>query len=879
MNRNGSRTLCVFKVHYRDYRAPVGNHRRFTQIQFSDHTGYALVANPPKTPGVCDNDGSRLAVVEAALPEHSEAWRTLRALVGDAIPALRAIGIGKVGLALSGGGFRASLFHVGVLARLAELDVLRHVEVLSCVSGGSITGAHYYLEVRHLLQTKADWDIQREDYIAIVQRIERDLLGAVQKNLRTRLFANPWWNLCSLVLPGYTRTKLVGDLLENLVFNQVPDGEGPRRWMDDLAIRPTGAPDFNPKLDNWRRAAKAPILLLNATTLNTGHNWQFAVSWMGEPPPPSTNAVDRNDVLRRMYYWEAPGKYRKIRLGTAVAASACVPALFDPIEFPNLYPKRIVRLVDGGVHDNQGVAGLLEQECTVVLVSDASGQMNTENRPSAEISSVPLRSNDMLMARVREGQFRELEALDRSAALNGLLFLHLKKDLAMENIDWVDSQDTYESSDDPRLGEVRGTVTSYGMPRNIQEYLAGLRTDLDSFNDREAYALMLSGYQMAEHEFRKCLPQFPVEGDAREQWRCLAIQNSVSRERDYESDYELLVRLLKAGASRSFKIWRIFPWAGWLASLLLAAGAAWAALRWRDWLGTAGWTLLAFAGLSAALWAIHRLPFSRKSLTVIVTGLLAVTIGWPLALLHLVVFDPIYLLTGSMVKPGAWRRALRPVLLAIAALSAGGVAWYRSRPPVFVQPAVQARSEMLFNLGREFMTRGNYTAAVEDFTQAIEFGGAGNAELLRDRAYAYKLLDRLEESRQDLLGAQRIQPDDRTQADLQYLGKLLQPGPRLPARLYIQVATSAQADQIAALRLAIRTPTLLVPPVVTRSAVPNRSEIRYTHAEDAREAQDLTNQLARLGLDLAEPKQVPGNTRPRHFELWLSKDAAVPVLK
>ena len=40
---------------------------------------------------------------------------------------------GRVGLALSGGGFRASLYHIGVLAKLAELDVLRHVEVLSCV--------------------------------------------------------------------------------------------------------------------------------------------------------------------------------------------------------------------------------------------------------------------------------------------------------------------------------------------------------------------------------------------------------------------------------------------------------------------------------------------------------------------------------------------------------------------------------------------------------------------------------------------------------------------------------------------------------------------------------------------------------------------------
>ena len=47
----------------------------------------------------------------------------------------------KWGLALSGGGFRASFFHLGVLARLAEMDLLRRVEVISTVSGGSIIGA------------------------------------------------------------------------------------------------------------------------------------------------------------------------------------------------------------------------------------------------------------------------------------------------------------------------------------------------------------------------------------------------------------------------------------------------------------------------------------------------------------------------------------------------------------------------------------------------------------------------------------------------------------------------------------------------------------------------------------------------------------------
>ena len=38
---------------------------------------------------------------------------------------------GKLGIALSGGGFRASLFHIGVLAALAEKDELRKIEIIS----------------------------------------------------------------------------------------------------------------------------------------------------------------------------------------------------------------------------------------------------------------------------------------------------------------------------------------------------------------------------------------------------------------------------------------------------------------------------------------------------------------------------------------------------------------------------------------------------------------------------------------------------------------------------------------------------------------------------------------------------------------------------
>src|SRR5436309_12942405 len=47
-----------------------------------------------------------------------------------------------VGLCLSGGGYRAALFHLGAVRRLNELGVLSKISTISSVSGGSILAAH-----------------------------------------------------------------------------------------------------------------------------------------------------------------------------------------------------------------------------------------------------------------------------------------------------------------------------------------------------------------------------------------------------------------------------------------------------------------------------------------------------------------------------------------------------------------------------------------------------------------------------------------------------------------------------------------------------------------------------------------------------------------
>src|SRR6185369_2704667 len=132
----------------------------------------------------------------------------------------------------------------------------------------------------------------------------------------------------------------------------------------------------------------------------------------------------RHPLLR----WLQPIDYRRVRLGHAVAASSCVPGLFEPLVLPKLYPGKTVRLVDGGVHDNQGVASLLEQDCNVLLVSDASGQMTTDDDPANSALDVVLRASSISQERVRWTEYRELEARRRSGLLSGLMFIHLRKD-------------------------------------------------------------------------------------------------------------------------------------------------------------------------------------------------------------------------------------------------------------------------------------------------------------------------------------------------------------------------------------------------------------------------------------------------------------------
>jgi predicted acylesterase/phospholipase RssA len=443
-------------------------------------------------------------------PEHEKMTNQILQLVLGEMP--KSSRGQRLGIALSGGGFRAALFHIGVLARLAEQDLLRNIEVISCVSGGSILGAFYYLKVRNLLQTHTDEEITRGHYIQIVREIQDEFLSGINEDLRSNLFRHFESNVKMAVSPNYSRSSRIADLYEKYLYAQLMDkteSHDPYIYMQDLLIRPK-APNgelvgINPKRDNWKRTNKVPMLVLNATALNTGHCFQFTATWMGEPPGYINSEIDALPTLRRMYYDQAPAPHNKIRLATAVAASSCVPGLFAPVELRNLYRLKNgqainLELVDGGVHDNQGINTLLEQECTSIIISDASGQLSSVNEPKSGIFGVVGRTNALLQERIRAAQLNDLDARFNSELVKGYLLMHLTKGLPSEVVDWHPCDDPYEPNITSMDQNGDDVLTPYGIRKNIQRALARIRTDLDSFHQSEAYMLMYSGYMMTDKE-------------------------------------------------------------------------------------------------------------------------------------------------------------------------------------------------------------------------------------------------------------------------------------------------------------------------------------------------------------------------------------------
>lgn len=577
-----------------------------------------------------------------------------------------------LGLALSGGGFRASLFHIGVLARMAELDLLGQVEVLSCVSGGSIVGAMYYLLLKEMLeQTPAP---ARQNFMNITRELETRFMQGVQGNPRMRLLTNPLRNL-QMALTEYSRTKRMADLLYRDCYGDV--------WRRQTGQSASTIPLNNIKIEppgyasrtafNNAHAYKIPMLVINATTLNTGKNFRFTASEVGDPylgyirfdeagelvrlkrifdrndldwargmdvldlyelrklasaatlGPLAIRAMRAERINRRLDFLglnrdqlrnrlapylpdgrdlpsdadlfsflyqvrvaaqvtdKCAQEMEQLSLEEAVAASAAVPGIFEPIVFRALYDDQaveVVRLADGGVYDNQGLTALFEEGCTHVVCSDASGQLVFETDSSGKLWGVVARTNDVLMEKIRFDELARLrETHDTTEDLTTLaLPAHATCPGHTPPVcqSWDVLRSRYNISQ-VAFFHLRSRFPAAGIPdvpADVQEAISMVRTDLDSFSDTEAQTLMYDGYYLSSHTLTpEWFSDFVPDGTA-------PTPPPPGRWTFYPPPLTRpdLLGHLQVAANRLFKVFRLWwTWPGvaaWL-TILLLFGIAW----------------------------------------------------------------------------------------------------------------------------------------------------------------------------------------------------------------------------------------------------------------------------------------------------------------
>ena len=199
----------------------------------------------------------------------------------------------RIGLALSGGGFRASIFHLGVIRRLEELGIMPHVNVISSVSGGSIIAAYYVCEMENRLRSKGGAAASTADRVGIFESIADDFLDATDHNLRTRaLVYTPFFHPVAFVKTVLSRpfrqtarSELIQKEYDKWFYKK-------GNTLDDL---PSVTPDDAPPNSEIQYG---PKLVLNATSLISGERVSFSRE-------PVSKLLEMSKVNRMCFRWRA----------------------------------------------------------------------------------------------------------------------------------------------------------------------------------------------------------------------------------------------------------------------------------------------------------------------------------------------------------------------------------------------------------------------------------------------------------------------------------------------------------------------------------------------------------------------------------------------
>ncbi len=281
-----------------------------------------------------------------------------------------------VALALSGGGYRAMLFHLGSLRRLNEAGYLRRLGdggKISSVSGGSITAAKLAIVWNELTFDDAGVAIN------LTELLEDPIVEFASK--RSGIEDLIGLDAATFIDAVVTFGRNAGDeLAENLA--------------EDLLGHGT-LQDF-PSLD------EGPHFIINATSMQTGNIFWFSKPYQGD----GTVGLWRNPNTPISEAVAASAGYPPVLSPSLLNASGT----FDEDEQGELaYGDYVARheLADGGIYDNLGLEPIWDSHQTI-LVSDGGGQLATEPNPDNDALRHSLRVVSVLDHQVRDLRKRQL---------------------------------------------------------------------------------------------------------------------------------------------------------------------------------------------------------------------------------------------------------------------------------------------------------------------------------------------------------------------------------------------------------------------------------------------------------------------------------------
>jgi NTE family protein len=294
-------------------------------------------------------------------------------VLGEALSPVRTIPADRgrepedgLALCLSGGGYRAMVFHIGVLWRLNEVGLLPTIRRFSSVSGGSITAG-----VLAMNWTQLGFDDRN---------VASNFIGAVVNPLRgmagTRVDVPAV--ITGSVLPGTSISDRVADAYRRHLFGHTT--------LQDLP--------------------EPPRFVFNATNLESGALMRFSKPYLAD-------------------YRIGRIANPKLDLAVAVAASSAFPPVLSPFvlrlkgqewitekegEEPDLTAKEFrdeITLTDGGVYDNLGLETAWKNYKSI-LVSDAGGHFAEEPDPATDWARQTYRVLKLIDNQVRSLRKRQV---------------------------------------------------------------------------------------------------------------------------------------------------------------------------------------------------------------------------------------------------------------------------------------------------------------------------------------------------------------------------------------------------------------------------------------------------------------------------------------